>query len=79
MCCTMRLQQIVQPGRPGAFFPGSHGCLALQTVRETAECCWLWFRLTDLHHQLPALILDGDHNGFLMHVHSEIIDARNLI
>ncbi len=28
-----------------------------------------------LHHQLPALILDGDHNGFLVHVHSDIFDV----
>jgi hypothetical protein len=27
-----------------------------------------------LHHQLPALIQDGDHNGFLVHVHSDIFD-----
>src|ERR1700736_2670121 len=28
-----------------------------------------------LHHQLPALIQDGDHNGFLVHVHSDIFDV----
>ncbi len=28
-----------------------------------------------LQHLLPALILDGDHNGFLVHVHSDIFDV----
>src|ERR1017187_3698283 len=28
-----------------------------------------------LHHQLPTLIQDGDHNGFLVHVHSDIFDV----
>src|SRR6266853_579934 len=28
-----------------------------------------------LHHHLPALIPDGDHNRFLVHVHSDIFDV----
>jgi hypothetical protein len=28
-----------------------------------------------LYHLLPALIQDGDHNGFLVHVHSDIFDG----
>ena len=29
------------------------------------------------HDQLPAAIQDGDHNRFLVHVHSDIFDGRD--
>ena len=51
--------------RTGMLRPVYHGENGLRTLRELGR----------LHHQLPALIQDGDHNGFLVHVHSDIFDV----
>src|SRR5882724_9536394 len=48
--------------------------LAPQTVNELQNAAGFGFD-DGLHHQLPALIQDGDHNGFLVHVHSDIFDV----
>src|SRR6266478_4900258 len=48
--------------------------LAPQTVNELQNAAGFSFD-DGLHHQLPALIQDGDHNGFLVHVHSDIFDV----
>src|SRR5580693_9856638 len=48
--------------------------LAPQTVEELQNAAGFGFD-DGLHHQLPALIQDGEHNGFLVHVHSDIFDV----
>src|SRR3984893_4765936 len=48
--------------------------LAPYTVEELQNAAGFGFD-DGLHHQLPALIQDGDHNGFLVHVHSDIFDV----
>src|ERR1035438_9332036 len=47
--------------------------LAPETVEELQNAAGFGFD-HGLHHQLPALIQDGDHNRFLVHVHSDIFD-----
>ncbi len=46
---------------------------ALQTVEELQNAAGLGFD-DGFHDQLPAAIEDGDHNRFLVHVHSDIFD-----
>src|SRR6266700_2193774 len=48
--------------------------LAPETVEKLQNAAGFVFD-DGLHHQLPALIQDGDHNGFLVHVHSDIFDV----
>src|ERR1017187_8716142 len=48
--------------------------LAPETVEKLQNAAGFGFD-HGLHHQLPALIQDGDHNGFLVHVHSDIFDV----
>src|SRR6266568_8490922 len=48
--------------------------LAPETVEELQNAAGFGFD-DGLHHQLPALIQDGDHNRFLVHVHSDIFDV----
>jgi len=69
----LRLQQIVQPGRPGSFSPAHMAARPLDRG-ETRECCWLWFP-DGFHHLLPVAIHDGDNNRFLVRIHSDIFDV----
>src|SRR5713226_1046268 len=48
--------------------------LAPETVEELQNAAGFGFD-DGLHHQLPTLIQDGDHNRFLVHVHSDIFDV----
>src|SRR5437773_8355530 len=48
--------------------------LAPQTVDKLQNAAGFGFD-DGLHHQLPALIQDGDHKRFLVHVHSDIFDV----
>src|SRR5713226_8132706 len=48
--------------------------LAPETVEELQNATGFGFD-DGLHHHLPALIQDGDHDRFLVHVHSDIFDV----
>src|ERR1700726_2367993 len=48
--------------------------LAPQTVNELQNAAGFGFE-DGFHDQLPAAIQDGDHNGFLVHVHSDIFNV----
>src|SRR5216683_5721560 len=48
--------------------------LAPQTVDELQNAVGFGFE-DGFHDQLPTAIQDGDHNGFLVHVHSDIFDV----
>jgi hypothetical protein len=54
----LRRQQIVQPGRPGSFFPG-HMQLAPQTVEKPQNSAGSGFA-DGFHDQLATAIEDGD-------------------
>src|ERR1700757_3713955 len=69
----MGLQQIVQPTRPGPFFPG-HMQLTPQTVDELQNAAGFGFD-NGLHHQLATAVEHGDHGRFLVHVHADILDV----
>ena len=69
----LRLQQIVQPGRPGSFFPG-HVQLAPQTVDKLQNAAGFGFD-DGFHDQLPTAIQDGDDNRFLVYIHADILDV----
>ena len=71
--CTWGLQQIVEPSRPGPFFPG-HMQLAPQTVDKLQNAAGFGFH-NRLHHQLATAIEDSDHDRFLVHVHADILDV----
>ena len=49
----VRLQQVVQPGRPGAFFPGDMQ-FALQTVDKLQNAVGFGFDHR-LHHHIPLV------------------------
>jgi hypothetical protein len=67
----MWLQQVVEPGCPGAFFPGDMQ-FALQSVDKLQKAARFGFH-DRLHHQLASAIPDRDHRRFLMHVHPDIL------
>src|ERR1700674_4176507 len=71
----MRLQQVVQPGRPGSFFKG-HVQLSTQPVEKVQkDVC---FGLDHaFHHDLPDIIPDGNRNTFLVHIHADILRASH--
>jgi hypothetical protein len=69
-CSTLGQQQIIQPACPSPLFPG-HMQLAPETVDKLQKAAGFGFD-DGFHHQLPAVIQDGDHNRFLVHVHSDI-------
>src|SRR6266702_2799565 len=69
------LQQIVEPSRPGPFFP-SDMQFTPQTVDKLQNAAGLGFD-NGLHHQLATAIEDGDYNRFLVHVHADILDVAN--
>jgi hypothetical protein len=49
-------------------------CAATQNVNELQNAAGFGFQ-DGFHHQLPALIQDGDHNRLLVHVHADILDV----
>jgi hypothetical protein len=69
----VRLEQIVQPGGPGPFFKGDMQ-FAPQTVEKLQKAAGFGFD-NGFHHQLPTVIEDGDHDGFLVHVQADILDV----
>ncbi len=69
----VRLQQIVQPGRPGSFFKGD-AQIPVQPVDELQNGARLG--LDDaFHHDLPTRVHHCDRNTFLVHVHADIFSA----
>src|SRR5258707_14092474 len=66
----VRLQQVVQPSRPGAFFEG-HVHISTQPVDELQKHARL--SLYDaFHHEFSSSIHHCDRNTFLVHVHADI-------
>src|SRR5215472_2802491 len=58
--------------RPGAFFPGDMQ-FALQSVHELQNAAGFGFH-DRLHHLMAPCIQHGNHNRFLVHVHSDILN-----
>src|SRR2546425_9972725 len=69
----MWLEQIVEPGCPGPFFPGDMQ-FALQSVDTLQNATGFGFD-DGLHHQLATVIQHRDHDRFLVHVHADILDV----
>src|SRR5260370_25300761 len=71
----MRLQQVVQPGRPGSFFEG-HVHISTQPVDELQKHAP--FGLDDaFHYEFSNSIHHCDRNTFLVHVHADIFSNRH--
>ena len=67
----VRLEQIVQPGRPGSFFKG-YVQAATQATNELENR--LGFRFENrLHHQISARIPNGHRDRCLMDIHPNIL------
>src|SRR5438445_11017160 len=69
----MWLQQVVEPGCPGAFFP-SDMQFALQSVDKLQKAAGLGFH-DRLHHQLASAVADSNHHRFLVYVHADILNV----
>jgi hypothetical protein len=69
--CTWGLSRSHSQACPGPFFPRDVE-LASQTVDELQDAAGLGFD-NGFHHQLPTVIEDGDHDGFLVHVQADIM------
>src|SRR5437879_12932340 len=69
----MRLEQIVEPGRPGAFFEG-HGQNSTQSCKELQNGCGFGFQ--DGFHDYLALSIHHRYaDGCLMHVEPNILST----
>src|ERR1700724_4551487 len=69
----MWLEQVVEPGCPGPFFPGDMQ-FPLQSVDKLQNAAGFGFD-DGLHHQLSTVIEDSDYNRFLVHVHADILNV----
>src|SRR2546428_12402977 len=67
----MRLEQIVEPGRPGAFFEG-HRQSSTQSRQELQNGGGFGFQ-HGLHDYLASAIHHRDRDGCLMHVEPNIL------
>src|SRR5262244_4169572 len=67
------LEQIVEPSCPSPFFPGDMQ-FASQSVDKLQKAAGLGFD-DRLHRKLATVIDNGDHDRFLVHVHSDIFDV----
>jgi len=72
----VRLQQVVKPGPAAALFTG-HMQLAPQTVDKLQNTAALVSTIDSITN-LPPAIHDGNHYGFLVHVHADIVDVATL-
>src|SRR3984885_5830237 len=69
-CADVRLQQVVQPGRPSPFFKRNLH-ISTQPVDELQNHTRLGLE-DAFHHHLPGGIHHGNRNTFLVHVHADI-------
>jgi hypothetical protein len=69
----MRLQQVVEPGSPGAFFK-SDVQVSAQSIEKLQNHAGFRFDHT-FHHDLAGSISDRNRNAFLVHIHTDIFSA----
>src|SRR5947209_10950306 len=69
----VRLQQVVQPSRPGPFFKGDVQAPA-ESLDKLENGAGLGFE-DGFHHQLAGRIQDRDRDRFLVNIHADILRA----
>src|ERR1700745_3378082 len=67
----MRLEQVVQPSRPGSLFQG-HMQLSSQPMQEIERSAGFGFD-DRFHHQLAGAIQNRNCNGFLVNIQADIL------
>src|SRR6202007_388298 len=67
----MRLEHVVQPGRPGSFFQG-HMQFSSQPMQEIEQSTGFGFD-DRFHHQLACAVQNRNCNGFLVNVQPDIL------